>query len=185
MDHIINLQNLKGKRVSFMGFRLHCERMDCDSHGYCMCLQLGALISITDTQLLQEWCKRVWRRHKSFLCITSTIHYCVVIMSAMASEITRLTSVCSIGYSGAVHRKHQDSASLAFVRGIHRSPVNSPQKGPVTRKVFPFDDVIIFRLVVSALFAYILPCFRGRYNCKQLISIIVRNWGNKEYNLLV
>ena len=40
--------------------------------------------------------------------------------------------------------KHQSSASLAFVRGIHRWPVNSPHKGPVTRKMFPFDDVIMF-----------------------------------------
>ena len=44
---------------------------------------------------------------------------------------------------GADQRKHQSSASLAFVRGIHRWPVNSPHKGPVTRKMFPFDDVIL------------------------------------------
>ena len=44
---------------------------------------------------------------------------------------------------GADQRKHQNSASLAFVRGIHRSPVNSSNKGPVTRKMFPFDDVIM------------------------------------------
>ena len=53
----------------------------------------------------------------------------------MASQITG---------SGADQIKHQSSASLAFVRGIHRSPVNSPHKGPVTRKMFPFDDVIMF-----------------------------------------
>ena len=41
-------------------------------------------------------------------------------------------------------RKHQSSASLAFVRGIQRWPVNSPHKGPVTRKMFPFDDVIVW-----------------------------------------
>ena len=43
----------------------------------------------------------------------------------------------------AHQRKHQSSASLAFVRGIHRRPVNSPHKWPVTRKMFPFDDVIM------------------------------------------
>ena len=32
---------------------------------------------------------------------------------------------------------------LAFVREIHRAPVNSPHKGPVTRKIIPFDDVIM------------------------------------------
>ena len=46
-------------------------------------------------------------------------------------------------YSGADQRKHQSSASLAFVRGIHRWAVNSPHKWPVTRKMFPFDDVIM------------------------------------------
>ena len=45
--------------------------------------------------------------------------------------------------SGADQRKHQSSASMAFVRGIHQWPVNSPHKGPVTRKMFPFDDVIM------------------------------------------
>ena len=69
-------------------------------------------------------------------------HYNDVIMSAMASQITSLTIVYSTVYSGAYQRKHQSSALLAFVRGIHRRPVNSPHKGPVTRKMFPFDDVI-------------------------------------------
>ena len=64
-------------------------------------------------------------------------------MDAIASEITSLTSVYSTVYSDADQRKHQRSASLAFVRGIHRWPVNSPHKWSVTRKIFPFDDVIM------------------------------------------
>ena len=40
-------------------------------------------------------------------------------------------------------KKHQSSASLAFVWGIHRGPVNSSHKWPVTRKMFPFDDAIM------------------------------------------
>ena len=47
-------------------------------------------------------------------------------------------------YSDADQRKHQSSAPLAFVRRIHRGSVNSPHKGPVTRKMFPFDDVIMW-----------------------------------------
>ena len=70
-------------------------------------------------------------------------------MGAMASQITSITIVYSTHYSGADQRKHQSSASLAFVRGIHRSPVNSPHKRPVTRKMFPFDDVIILELLCS------------------------------------
>ena len=49
----------------------------------------------------------------------------------------------STGYLGADQRKHESSASLAFVRGIHRRPVNSPHKGTVTRNMFLFDDVIM------------------------------------------
>ena len=64
-------------------------------------------------------------------------------MSAMASPITSLTIVYSAVYSGKDERKHQSSASLAFVWEIHRWPVNSPRKGPVTRKMSPFDDVIM------------------------------------------
>ena len=70
-------------------------------------------------------------------------HYRDVIMGAIASQITSLTIVYSIVYSDADQRKHQSSASLTFVRGIHRGPVNSPHKWPVTRKMFPFDDVIM------------------------------------------
>ena len=44
-------------------------------------------------------------------------------MTAIASQITSLTIVYSSVYSGADQRKHQSSASLAFVRGLHRWPV--------------------------------------------------------------
>ena len=77
------------------------------------------------------------------VCKMMVIHYCDVIIGAMASLITSLTSFYSTVHSGADQRKHQSSASLAFVRGIHRRPVNSPHKWPVTRKIFPFDDVIM------------------------------------------
>ena len=70
-------------------------------------------------------------------------HYGDVIMGAIASQITSLTIVYSTVYSDADQRKYEISASLAFVWGIHRWPVNSPHKWPVTRKMLPFDDVII------------------------------------------
>ena len=69
--------------------------------------------------------------------------YSDVIMGTMASQITSLTIVYSTVYSSAHQRKHQSIASQAFVRGIHRWPVNFPHKWPVTRKMFLFDDVII------------------------------------------
>ena len=64
-------------------------------------------------------------------------------MGAIVSQITSITIVYSTVYSDADQRKDQSSESLAFVRGIHRGPVNSPHNWPVTRKMFPFDDVIM------------------------------------------
>ena len=78
------------------------------------------------------------------------VHYSDVIMGAMASQITSLTVVYSTVHSGADQRKFQSSASLAFVRGIHWWPVNSLHKGPVTRKMFHFDDVIMMKTNHSA-----------------------------------
>ena len=79
-------------------------------------------------------------------------HYSDVIMGGMASQITSLAIVYSTVCSGADQRKHQSSASLAFVRRIHRWLVNSPHNGPVTRKMFSFDDVIIFLHICVCMF---------------------------------
>ena len=87
----------------------------------------------------------VWRNIISYQGYSvSCFHYNDVIMGTIASQITSLTIVHSTVYSDADQRKHQSSTLLAFERGIHRRPVNSPHKWPVTRKMFPFDDVIMF-----------------------------------------
>ena len=99
-----------------------------------------------DTDLGQHWI-RYWLVAWQHQAINPNhrlliIHYDDVIMTMLASQITSLTVVYSIVYS-VNQRKHQSSASLAFVREIHRGPVNFPHKWPVTRKMFPFDDVIM------------------------------------------
>ena len=71
------------------------------------------------------------------------LHYSDIIIGAMASQIVSLIIVYSTVHSGADQRKHQSSVSLAYVQGIHRWPVNSQHKWPVTRKMFPFDHVIM------------------------------------------
>ena len=94
---------------------------------------------ITSHKTYTVWCVCFGMVTEKFL-----VHYSdVVIKSPMPSQITSLTIVYSTIYSGTDQRKHKSSASLAFVRGIHWWPVNSPQKGPVTWKMFPFDDVIM------------------------------------------
>ena len=73
-------------------------------------------------------------------------------MSAVVSQITGITTVLSTVCSGVHQRKHQNYASLAFVRGIHLESVDSPHKEPVTGELFLFDDVImIMRTKLSHL----------------------------------
>ena len=111
-------------------------------------------------EVIYQWFSRVTKyitsgvTKKSLFTVTDVLfyilhaaspvwHYNDVIMSAMASQITSLTIVYSTVYSGRNQRKHQSSKSLPFVQGIYRWPENSPHKGPVARKMFPFDDVIM------------------------------------------
>ena len=103
-------------------------------------------------------------------------YYNVIIMSAMASQITSLTFVYSTIYSGADQRKHQSSTSLAFVRGIHRGPVNSPHKGPVTRKMFPFDDVIMHA------FGVVSPKLGHRYDHLSTTDVTLKDMGKTDWN---
>ena len=84
-------------------------------------------------------------------CMLFYMHYGDVRMGAIASQITSLTIVYSTVYSDADQSKHQSTASLAFVRGIHRGPVNSPHKWLVTRKMFPFDDVIMENIMIKTI----------------------------------
>ena len=69
-------------------------------------------------------------------------HYSDIIMSLMMYPITSLMIIYSTVYS-SIYKKNQSFASLNFVWGIHWWPVNSLPKGPVTRKMSPFDDVIM------------------------------------------
>ena len=87
-------------------------------------------------------------------------------MSTVASQITSLTIAYSIVYLIANQRKHQSFALLAFVRGIHQRPVDSPHKGPVTLKMFPFDDVIMWKLKVVTW----RQLFHHRLHCRLTLS---------------
>ena len=102
-------------------------------------------------------------------------HYNDVMMSAMASQITSFT-IYSTVCSGVDQRKHKSSASLAFVRGIHRWPVNSPHKWPVTRKMFPFDDVTMnFILIGTHHDTTIHDCMNGYIHKVVLFKLITLN----------
>ena len=82
--------------------------------------------------------------------MASNFRYNDVIMGVIASQITSLRIFCCTVYSGRLI--NIKSASLAFVLGIHRWPVNSPHKWPVTQKKFPFDDVIILPIIAQYFF---------------------------------
>ena len=101
-----------------------------------------------------------------------------VIIGAMASQIIGVSIVFSTVCSGADQRKLQSSASLAFVRGIHRWPVNSPHKGLITRKMFPFDDVMMFSAVYwrNGLFNPLRPEQNGRHFSDDICFLHLLFW---------
>ena len=68
---------------------------------------------------------------------TSLSHYSDVIKSPASRLFAQ-------PFVQAGQRKHQSSASLAFVRVIYRRPMHFPHKGPITQKMFPFDNVIMY-----------------------------------------
>ena len=107
----------------------------------CMCYVVSNRVTVSSTQV----------------SIFLLMHYIMflyndVIMSTIVSKITGVSIVCTTFGSGADQRKHQSSASLAFAWGIHHWPVNSPHKRPVTRKIFPFDDVIMCNIAITILY---------------------------------
>ena len=93
-------------------------------------------VSVLSTRLVTYPCAG-WLRHWG-LHITMTSWWARWRLKSAASWLFTQPFI-----QGADQRKHKSSGSLAFVRGIHRSPVNSPHKRPVTRKMLPFDDVIM------------------------------------------
>ena len=91
-----------------------------------------------------DMCMKISRQNlESREHVLPPTHYTDVIMSTVAPQITGISIVYSTVCPGAGQRIHHDSALLAFVRGIHRWSVDSSHKGPVTRKLFPFDDAIM------------------------------------------
>ena len=90
-------------------------------------------------------------------------------------------------------KKTSQLRATGLCAGIHRWPVNSSHKGPITRKMFPFDDVIMDLHMIRAKLNFvvvwhqsILPIsFRVNsltlvYSCPVPMQIILNNiWINK------
>ena len=102
--------------------------------GYNICFCSSRTILLIHTTMQWNWF--VHNHAYSMTVFKPCTHYNDVIMSTMASQITSIAIVYSTVYSDEDQRKHQSSASLAFARGIHRGPVNSTHKWPVTQKCF-------------------------------------------------
>ena len=111
-------------------------------------------------------CAVQWSQYRTTgISILQCGHYGDVIIGTMASQITSLTIVC------ADQRKHQSSASLAFVPGIHRGPVNFPHKWPLKWKMFPFDDAIMVKYCSESQCTYLGVDMCANNNIRQISSL--------------
>ena len=99
-------------------------------------------------------------------------------MNAMASQSTSVTIVYSTVYSDVDQRNHQSSASLAFVGGINRWPVDSPHKRPVTRKIFPFDDAIMENKYSDKIFQHACDTYPG------MLIFLFKSWYSTEHYVI-
>ena len=145
--------------------------------------------------MCEHWRCRQYNEHQytcfQHVCyaIMSCKYYNDVILGAIASQITSLAIVFSTDYLDTDQRKHQSSASLAFVRGIHRRPVKSPHKWPVTRKMFPINDVIMQWIhVIYIPISIPLGHFPGTLgqSCNRLNAseVILESWRCNNINLV-
>ena len=101
-------------------------------------VQMISLLLLNDKKYFLSWCAlKLQRRHNGHDGVPNHQPYDCLLN-------------CLFRW-GADQGKHRSSASLALVRGIHRWPVNSPHKGPVTRKMFPFDDILMSFVGVKVL----------------------------------
>ena len=89
-----------------------------------------------ENETCQVWCNQPKHTTNSWFYWLSN-HYCDVTMGAMASQITSVTSI----YSTVIQAQIKENIKLR-VSGLCAG--NSPHKWPVTRKMFPFDDVIMY-----------------------------------------
>ena len=121
--------------------------------------------------LLASQCYYIWPNYND------------VIMNLMAYRIISIAIVYSNVYSGADQRKHQSSASLAFVRRIHRGPVISSHKWPVTRKIFPFDDVIMPNHFLGSL-PIVFACFGPTCKVENEIILCIHYEENTGFRLI-
>ena len=131
--------------------------------------QVTALISRGLFTLYHDHCSLIYRAALFYAHHAQADHYSDVTMGALASQITSNSTVYLTICSDLHQRNIITPRHWPFGRGIHRWPVNSPHKGPVTRKKLPFDDVImsgqiwwweynIFVNMIRILFGKHVPC---------------------------
>ena len=117
------------------------------------------------------------------LFTTLSWQYSDIIMSAIASQITGRSIVYSTICSGADQRKYESSVWLAFVRGIHRWPMNSPDKGSVTQTMFPFDDITMewwtgIAKFMNWWFAVVIKNHPDQIGTRKIIWMPLFQWRN-------
>ena len=128
---LIALHHIMTFSLVIMQYGLPPYNGDCVDYNSCSNSAIHwACIPIMDHVARWPWLGLLYPGTNPFENRVPVEHYSDVIMTAMASQITVVSIVYSTVYIGEDQRKHQSSSSLAFVRGIHRWPVNSPHKGP-------------------------------------------------------
>ena len=116
---------------------------------YRLGLTLTGLVFSRHEKDTEWWISRPWKTNPYLIYVINKEHYNDVIMSELTSEITSLTRILLNGLFRPRSNKTSKLRVTGLCEGVHRGPVNSPHRGPVTRKIFPFDDVIMDKCGVA------------------------------------
>ena len=133
---------LMSPKLNFNWYLIQLSWYQCSS-GICMYDFLSFYSQVKVVILGQDPYHGPKQAHGEWTNWSLSAFYSDVIMGTLVSQVTSLTIVYSTVYSGAETSK---LCVTGILQGIHRSPVNSMHKWPVTRKMFPFDGVIMARL---------------------------------------
>ena len=100
-------------------------------------------------------------------------------MNAMASQITGVLIVLLKHLFRHRLKKISKLCVIGLCESFHRCPVNSPHKGTVTRKVFPFDGIMVYRKTTSCIFQRINDFLTWwRHQMKTLSALLAICAGN-------
>ena len=147
--HRVAIMNMTRQRHKCAITQL-CTLLD-DQHGGCCWIRVGYFFSLRLAYICLSkiiWCSHL-NRYMIFTFISDRCHPDITFVLDEHHGVSNHRSRDCV-FNRLFRRRPKKTSKLTVTglrEGIHQWPVNSPHKGPVTRKMFLFDDVIMMEIM--------------------------------------